>query len=408
MQNLGGAVIPMQINTSMLSFLVGDESVLYNMVDAPALPMFSDIIINFLADLSRILMADKRSRAYQDIMSYAYWIRKSSIENVKNAYGDYSNRLGRGVSFHIAPSNVPVNFAVSMTSALLAGNGVVIRVSNKEFEQVDIICDAINSLLDSEYENIRGYFCIVKYPHDDEITKALSEICDIRIIWGGDETIRRIRTAKLPGHAIELTFADRYSVALIDSGYYLEQDAKEVAKRFYTDTYYSDQNACSSPRLVVWFGDKVDEAKERFWDSLANVVKDKYDMSPIQTVDKYGAFCELAMSGHSAELVSNNNYLMRVEIDKLTKDVLDYKMSGGYFFEYSATDLEEIVPILGKRCQTVAVLGVEKADVKQLVFAKGVRGVDRIVDLGQTMALEFVWDGYKMIEAMTRIVYVGE
>lgn len=41
------------------------------------------------------------------------------------------------------------------------------------------------------------------------------------------------------------------------------------------------------------------------------------------------------------------------------------------------------------------------------MFDKGVRGVDRIVELGQTMGLEFIWDGYKMIETMSRFVYTG-
>ena len=87
---------------------------------------------------------------------------------------------------------------------------------------------------------------------------------------------------------------------------------------------------------------------------------------------------------------------------------MDYKIGGGYFFEYDAESIDEIVPLLGKQCQTVAVLGVDKNDVFKLVKDNGVRGVDRIVDLSQTMALEFVWDGYRMIEAMTRVVYIGQ
>ena len=39
---------------------------------------------------------------------------------------------------------------------------------------------------------------------------------------------------------------------------------------------------------------------------------------------------------------------------------------------------------------------------------KGVRGIDRVVDIGDTMGLEFVWDGFKMIENMSRIVYIYE
>ena len=92
-------------------------------------------------------------------------------------------------------------------------------------------------------------------------------------------------------------------------------------------------------------------------------------------------------------------------MSRLDGSLMCYKPGGGYFFEYEAEELSEIVPVLNKSCQTVAVLGIDKRDVKELVFRNGVRGVDRIVLLGQTMGLEFIWDGYKMIEEMTRFVY---
>ena len=414
MQSLGGAVIPMQINTEKIDFLVGNKEILEHMEQVSALPMFSQKMMEFLADLSGRLMKDKRSRQYQDIMAYAYWIRKSSLETARKKHTDYENRTGRGVSFHIAPSNVPINFAVSMTSALLAGNAVVIRVSDKDYSQVDIVCDAMNELLSDAHKSVRDYICIVRYPHDDQITEALSMMCDIRIIWGGNETIRRIRQTALPPRSYEMTFADRHSIALIDSDYYLSQDADKVAKGFYTDTYYSDQNACSSPRLVVWFGDNIAEAKERFWRALSDLVKEQYVMQPVQAVDKYEAFCKLVMNEFgvvneiSPRLVSDDNYVLRVSLDRLTGKVMDYKCGGGYFFEYDAKDLTDIIPVLDKKCQTLAVLGFDKQELRRFVIESGVRGVDRIVDLGQTMGLEFVWDGYKMIETMTRVVYISD
>ena len=66
--------------------------------------------------------------------------------------------------------------------------------------------------------------------------------------------------------------------------------------------------------------------------------------------------------------------------------------------------LGENVPVLGKRCQTVAVLGVDRERVRELVFSNGVRGVDRIVPLGETMRLAFIWDGFQMVESMSRYV----
>ncbi len=405
----------MQINLKeRIKYLTGDVSILEKSGEIPALPMFSDIAVSFLAELSKELLFIPNIREHVDVMSFAYWIRKASLEKEKQKYNLNEFRLGRGVAFHIAPSNVPVNFAVSMTSSLLAGNITIIRVSNKEFVEVSIICDAINRVLTKEdYSKMRDYICIIRYEHSDEITAFLSSICDVRIIWGGNNTIAQIRKYPIPPRAIEMCFADRYSVAIIDSEKYLEEDPFEIAKKFYTDTYYSDQNACSSPRIVIWLGEN-EVAKTSFWNALNEEVKSRYDIQPVQVIDKLSTFTEISMKMEGVRIredISADNRLMVIDIPSLVLDsetIMDYKMNSGYFYQYTATCLDDILPIFNKTCQTIAVLGIEKKDVVSFLMGKGVRGIDRVVDIGDTMGLEFVWDGFKMIENMSRIVYIYE
>ena len=102
------------------------------------------------------------------------------------------------------------------------------------------------------------------------------------------------------------------------------------------------------------------------------------------------------------------NKLYVIDIEKPDEEVMKYKTGGGFFFQYECDSLNYIIPFLGKECQTVAVLGIDKDETVKMVRDKGVRGVDRVVDLGDTMGLEFTWDGYKMIEAMSRVIYVYE
>ncbi len=388
-------------------FLVGDEACLAAMERVPVLPAFSQPAIEFLSGLSQKLRRDPVAKEYGDILSYAYWIRRASLEQAKEACAGWENRLGRGIAFHITPSNVPVNFAVSLTSSLLAGNCTVVRVSDKVFQQVGIICGAINQLLEGECAQMKPYLCILRYGHQEEATRALSDMCSIRIIWGGDQTIEAIRQIPIPPRAKELTFADRFSLVVIHADQYLKKDPRQVAKGFYTDTYYTDQNACSSPRMVVWMGTEpaVKEAKRIFWKALEDLAAEEYPMRPVQAVDKFTSLCMLGMSRSGVRLRSKNTYVMRAELESLTPDLSQYFSKGGLFYEYTALRLEELLPVLTERCQTVSVLGVEKEAVLNLVFANGVRGVDRIVNLGETMTPSFIWDGYKMIEEMSRYVF---
>lgn len=407
-----------ELFSGKITYIVGNGSIIEGAAKAPSLPTFSALVVDFLSELSRELLAIPGIRNHMDVMSYAYWIRKASLEQAKKDVDrEDINRMGRGVAFHIAPSNVPVNFAVSMTSSLLAGNITIIRVSNKEFEEVDIICSVINRILEKEeFTKMKQYICIIRYEHSDEITAYLSSLCDIRIIWGGNRTIEQIRSYPIPPRAIEMCFADRHSIAVIDTKNYLEliqdkDNAKDIAKKFYTDTYYSDQNACSSPRIVIWLGksdDDTEKAKKAFWDALEQEVSERYEMQPIQAVDKLSMFTELSMNKEGVHLQKRSNKLFVIDLDNLSEDVMDYKMGGGYFLQFTTDALSDIIPIMGKYCQTVAVLGIDKKEIVDFVYEYGVRGVDRVVDIGDTMGLEFAWDGYRMIEAMSRVVYVYE
>ena len=392
----------MQQNFSNLNFLVGNEKIISNIKETPVLPIFSDLIVKFLIELSNKLLANPKAKEYVDVISYAFWIRKSSIEQEKKRYN--LGKVGRGVALHIAPSNVPVAFAMSFTAALLAGNPCIVRVSNKEYEQVNIICSAINEIISSSIPQMSKYITIIRYEHDEEITQMLTDLCDIRVIWGGDRTINTIRRTSLPSRAIELTFADRHSLAIIDSDKYLESNYDVVAKDFYADTYFIDQNACSSPRLIVWTGNNIEKAKDIFWKNIEYLVDNDYSMQPVKVVDKLDSFCKLAAYHKGVTLIKEKNSLYRVSLKELTKDVMELKDNSGYFFEYSAQNLDEMVPVLSKKCQTIAYYGISPEDIKQAIVAKGVRGVDRIVPLGKTMELTLIWDGYDLVDSMSRII----
>ncbi len=392
----------MQQTFSSIQYLVGDRDILERMESVQVFPLFSERVLDFMDCLSKRLMADSKAKKYPDVIAFAFWIRRASLYKASLSYRDGSQRIGRGVAFHIAPSNIPVQFAVSMTYALTAGNASVIRISDKKFEQVDIICEAVRFVIEDGYPDLKPYICIIRYAHNDEITQSLTDLCDIRMIWGGNRTIAAVRKAAIKARCLDLGFADRYSIAVIDSDDYLEKDRGILAVDFYNDTYFSDQNACSSPRLVVWTGNSVAKAKEVFWDALEKVIHQKYTMDPISGSEKLLKTAVCAASHPGVREIKKDNLLVRVELPLLYDDIMDFKGNCGYFFECSVDKLECLVPIMKQDCQTVTYIGEIEEELRRIINENGVRGVDRIVPVGHAADIAFVWDGLDLPDILSR------
>ncbi len=397
----------MQINSDKIKLLCGSG----NFEEMPALkslPPFSDTVCDFLNELSAALLKNAGAKAYPDVITFGFFCRKGNLAKLKADYeGRLAGRLGRGVAFHIAPSNVPVNFAYSLVSALLSGCSSVVRASAKLFPQVDIICGCICDILSRDsFATLRDYINVVRYDRDSGINDYFSAFADVRIIWGGDNTISEIRKSPLPPRATEITFADRYSAAVFEAAAILSADTGKLAADFYNDTYLFDQNACSAPRLVYWLGDEntVSAAQEKFWGAVHRLLVKKYRVEPVIAVDKYMAACRLAIE-HSGKIShAEDNLISRIKLDKLPANIDNYRCAGGSFIEYSSENPDDLVGIINRKWQTISYCGNLREKLAELVTAKGLCGIDRIVPVGKTADFALVWDGYDLIMQMTRVI----
>lgn len=400
------AVTRMPQNSDLVQYLIGDSATVEKMGCHSAFAPFDDSLVDFLDRVSRILLKSTEAKSFPDVVTFAFWCRKASIRSLQKGYADLSDRLGRGVIFHIAPSNVAVNFAYSLAAGLLAGNANIVRLPSKAFPQVDLIIGALKQALD---QKIAPYFCLLKYGYDQTVTDWLSAVCDVRVVWGGDQTIANIRRSSLKARAMDVTFADRYSLCVINADAYLNSNEhKKIAEGFFNDTYLTDQNACTSPRLVVWMGERIQEAQSVFWDRLNRLVEAKYDLQPVQSVGKYLAFCRHAAAGHPVHLArGQDNLLVRVKLDKLSGIEMDYIGASGYFLEYVAEDLEEIVPLCSSRCQTVSYFGFDVESLRMFLMNSRPRGIDRIVPIGKTLDFSLTWDGIDLIRSFSRVIAIA-
>ena len=357
---------------------------------------FAPDVLDFLSALSAALLKDREAKAYPDVITFAYFCRRANLTRLEEEYaGRLDGRLGRGVVFHIAPSNVPINFAYSLAAALLSGNGSV--------------CRAMEKLLTEDFAPLAPYVCVVTYPREaQDVTERFSARCHARVIWGGDETVRRVREAALPPRAVEVAFADRYSLLCIRPEAVLALSADELerlAKDFYNDTYLTDQNACTSPRLIYWAGEReaAAEAGERFFRAMGAYARQRYELPAVTAVDKLTAACRAAMKLEGAEIVHGpDNWVTRVRVKALCPELYELRSPGGFFLEYAAPTLDALRDFVTPRVQTLSYLGLSPEELSRFVLENGLTGVDRIVPVGHTMDFALTWDGYDLIQTLSR------
>ena len=394
----------MQLNFDELQYVIGSPETVNAMKEVRVLRPFDDEVIAFLNDLSTLL---RKNREYSDIATFGFWCRKAALLKEKEKYDDISERFGKGIVFHSTPSNVPVNFAFSFAAGLLAGNANIVRLPGKPFEQVNIISSAVNELISDKHKNMAPYIVFVKFPPVKEITDTFSALCNVRVIWGGDMTVAELRQSKIPARTTEITFADRHSIAVIDADAYLNADNKDlIIQNFYNDTYFSDQNACTSPRIIFWQGNEKEAAKADFWDRVHKLVAGKYTLAPVQAVGKLNAMYSVAAQKDVKLQKSEDMFITRLDVDKIDKDLMNYKYNSGFYFEKDIESLNEIADVCDIRCQTLTYFGVREDDFRSFMEDARPIGIDRIVPMGKSMDFALVWDGYDLIRQMSRKVTI--
>jgi len=66
--------------------------------------------------------------------------------------------------------------------------------------------------------------------------------------------------------------------------------------------------------------------------------------------------------------------------------------------------LAEIAHVVDPRFQTLTYFGFTRDELDGFVRNSRLSGLDRIVPIGQAHEMDFVWDGYELITALSRIV----
>ena len=387
------------INTDQLPFYRDSHS------DAlDSLQVGSPLVIEFLSALSKEVLSNKACREHPDVITFGYFCRRSAIKRAIEDRVGISNCFGWGNAVHISPSNVPVNFAFSFVFGMLSGNSNLVRLPSAHWPQVDLLVGLIEKISSNkEFSSIRDMNAFVRTERNDPSLIANVSSCDALIVWGGDDTVTTFRQLPKKPRCVELYFPDRTSSLIINSAAINELNGEnliKVANSFFNDTYLVDNNACSSPRKIIWVGDEreSENAKIKFWRAInQTLIRKKYDLNVVAKIDKY--LDVLTSVSHSHSSIGIRKY----SEDIWVSDHNDFMVAGrlGRYQEKTFPTVEEALDLLDMDEQTLTYYGFNIDELKTVIFSSNLL-VDRVVPVGMALDIGFSWDGVDVLQRLSR------
>lgn len=369
--------------------------------------VFDQDIIKLLNEISKKILNNRNCRKFPDLVSFGFWCRANNLKAIIKNYSFFKNRIGRGTVLHIAPSNVPTNFAYSMVFGLLSGNNNIVRLPSKNFLQVNLICDILKKLSKKKiYKKSFNRLLLIKYENSDLISSELSKNVEARVIWGGDNTVNKFKSFKTKPRCVDLAFSNRYSISLIDSNKLAllnHEDLVTLTKKFYNDTYTMDQFGCSSPNSVFWLGNN-NIAKKKFWFELSKVVNNTYDLNLSGANKKISNLMNYTLVKNKKFKANLKNFnLVTLKSKELNFDNNE-NVNFGTFLEIDLKDINFLKKYTSEKLQTITYYGTDFKNIKNFIIKNRVKGIDRIVPIGRAFDLTPEWDGIDIISTLSRTI----
>lgn len=314
----------------------------------------------------------------------------------------------KGLAAHWLSGNVP-NFGIySIILAFMTKNASIVKVSTENYKDLIKILSFFKNI------NIKGLsgedvlktICLVQLGRDQiDLQKELSELADVRIIWGGKEALDII--SKFPKKNPEVTdifFGPRYSYALITKDI-SARNVSDYALRLAVDVSIFDQYACSSPHTVF-----IEEGGPISSKSFSKILAEKLKIvdnkfipkgvdSPKKVMEILDVRSKYLLSG---KVISSEgpNWTVIYTRSKLFEE----PCFGRVIFVKPIKNIDDLVESTTYKFQTIGIACESKERLKQIGWKLTKNGGTRICSLGRMTFFDIPWDGIFPIDRMVRWV----
>ena len=157
--------------------------------------------------------------------------------------------------------------------------------------------------------------------------------------------------------------------------------------------------------FVFWIGKKNYNFQKKFWKELNEIVEKKFFLDKKGAVDKYSNLIENIINQKDFQNIRTfKNNLYVVDPNKNIGNIENVRGLNGTFFQKNITNIYDLKKFITKKCQTVTYFGIDKKQIKSYLLKNNLLGIDRIVPIGKGLNIDTMWDGYDVIQSLSRII----
>ena len=360
----------------------------------------------------------------RDIPGVAFlrlWLRRGTLEPILTRELGAEALAGRwredgrarlrafplGVVGHWPAGNIEIQPILSMTCALLGGNGCIVRVPVGLAEPTRWIIDAL-AQADRDGTVIERTF-LAHFDHSRiDLHAAMARVVDGAMIWGGEESVTQVRALSFPHWARVVVFGPRLSVAVMDADTWGKQSERlSWCRRMARDVWQFDQQACSSPQTLFLERDASCDPAE-FVEDLKRAFEEENRAHPRAEIEPSltSAICRARSSWLLDNTANRASFPQSPDWTILqgTGAEIPEPTQGRTLTVLLADDLMDVVSRFDGTVQTLGLAMKDSNRERLLAETAGQHGVDRIVRLGQMHVFSSPWDGMDLVRPMTRLV----
>ena len=348
----------------------------------------------------------------------ASWCSENNLKKILNdTFGTFNSidskifnknlkTIPKGLLVHWIAGNVPTLGFLSLILGIITKNKNIVRLPTFAKNILEDLLIEFKKTDKIALEICRNILILNYDKSNIDVSKKLSNIADVRLIWGSDETCKTIKSYETKLHCDDLIFSNKVSLIIIDKKT-LKNKKQDYIKKISKDILVFDQKACASPHTIFLekaSNREINEFCKKLSENLYNNHR-KYKFSKTTKQKKIEILNLRLQSSIKGKVYTRHNDFSNTVLYNTEKG-LGPNIENGTIFVKKLPSIDQLKKTFPTNIQTLGVVNLNK-NLKKYVLELTKKNLARVKSVGEMTNFENIWDGMSIALRVTKFMTIS-